>query len=105
MTGELVFLGPTELKQLKRQFLAFTISGPDSRLKHTSNLPVGGKKKPINLSWRFSLRDKLQVCHISKDYRGALREYRLGDAFLCVCSFLVSVQFSGTSQEGIYTLI
>lgn len=43
--GDFVFLGPTELKQLKRQLLAVTISGPDSRLKHTSNLPVEKKKK------------------------------------------------------------
>lgn len=32
-------------------------------------------KRPIFLSWSFSLRGRLQAYHISRGYRGALREH------------------------------
>lgn len=50
----------------------------DNRMKHTLRLYVK-KKKLLYFSWNFNLSNRIQVCHISGGYKGALREGRQGD--------------------------
>lgn len=70
----------------------------DSKLKHDPSLPL---KDAYLLSWSFSLKDRLQVCHTSRlrrcsqgaDTRGAI----------CVLSCCLS-QPTSTSRKGSSTL-
>lgn len=54
--------------------LLYTGHYTDSRLKHIPSLSV--KKRSIYLSWNSNPKDRLQVCHTSRGYRGTFREHR-----------------------------
>ena len=78
--GMTEFLGLRGLKQLKRQFMVVKHHHDiDSRPKHTPGLPV---KRALFTCPRAQVRGRLQVHQVSRSYRGAPREYRLGDAIL-----------------------
>lgn len=63
----------------------------------------GKKKKPIYLSWSFSLKGRLQfTTHIE-----AMEELsgNVGWGMLALCSPLTLLQLTNISQKGVYMLI
>lgn len=66
--------------------IIFSILSPsehctDSRLKQT---PIFLRISPSYLKWSFSLRDRLQVSHTPRGYKGTPRELKQGD-IPCAC--------------------
>lgn len=76
----------------------------DSRLKDILSISVKKKKKPIYLSWSFSLRVRLSVGHKSRSYRGALRESGPGDAIF-VFSLCLAIVCRHLPDRRLYTYV
>lgn len=82
--GVPVFLDPMGLKQLKT--VLGRLSHPRTRpcTGSRNTLPVFLWKRPIYLSYSFSLRGWHQVYHTSRGYWNALSEWGLGDTILAL---------------------
>ena len=70
----------------------------DSRLKDTSWLPVW---RPVSLSWSFSLRRGLQVCHISTGCGGVGRHGPRDTIFVLSISLATDWQY--LPERSLYT--
>lgn len=87
--GDLAFLGPMRLKQRDSSWQVVTCR---AQAAYWNTAPVHLWKRPIYFSWSFSLRVRLQVCHISRGFRVAIREHKPVDTIFVLSVGLTTAQ-------------
>lgn len=93
-------LGPNETITIGKELLVgYYTQGTALSIKW-SIPPVSLWKRPIYLSWCFSLRNSLQAGHISRDYSGDLREQRQGNTILAFSPGLTTIHLP---ERSLYT--
>ena len=71
--------GPYGTVAIIRKAVFCRLPHPSGTHSNWNTLLVCWWKRPTHWSWSFSLRDRLQVCHIRRGYEGTLRDHSQGD--------------------------